>query len=522
MRVSPIILSAAARLAWLDGRMTHEDIIASALVSSTSSLSTTTTTRTAARESISFEAMMITAAVAGVSTGTTTTGPELSTEFFLIPDSHHPDKNNLASVASVISVPAPNQTISIYPPPRFPIDDTRIPGYPVVTPHQTILRQRTWALPLAALSAAAMLLMVAFEIFVLLKARAAAPSRRHLFLGQALLLGLFLLAGLSAAASLAPNPLSCAAFRLVGLPAALVFAALLVKCVFLLSLNSGVYLPAPYQALVLIFAVLVQVAIVGQWFYGETPAVIRPRIIEANTPFIQQHTLCKTPLGQTVASLGYPGILLIAVTCLAIRARGVRDNYREAAFIGLAVGLTLPIWLTSAIGSTVAVENDREAWLAYGLLSTALIVFLTMFLPKGRQLAALGREGPGGIPSGVAGGTTVVIRDHDDDRLSSLPGSGYSPSFFHFKPAEASLKRKMHYQSADRVALVSSGMPGCSACRHGSSPVYSEDMQTPVETFVLPHGMYLQGPELDAGNLYTTLSANPNVFFQRAHPGMIY
>ena len=74
-----------------------------------------------------------------------------------------------------------------------------------------------------------------------------APNRRHLFLGQALLLGLFLLAGLSAAASLSQNPLSCAAFRLVGLPAALVFAALLVKCVFLLSLNSGVYLPAPYQ-----------------------------------------------------------------------------------------------------------------------------------------------------------------------------------------------------------------------------------------------------------------------------------
>lgn len=79
------------------------------------------------------------------------------------------------------------------------------------------------------------------------QARVTAPNRRHLFLGQALLLGLFLLAGLSAAASLSQNPLSCAAFRLVGLPAALVFAALLVKCVFLLSLNSGVYLPAPYQ-----------------------------------------------------------------------------------------------------------------------------------------------------------------------------------------------------------------------------------------------------------------------------------
>lgn len=83
------------------------------------------------------------------------------------------------------------------------------------------------------------------------QARTTAPNRRHLFLGQTLLLGLFLLAGLSAAASLSQNPLSCAAFRLVGLPAALVFAALLVKCVFLLSLNSGVYLPAPYQVSIL-------------------------------------------------------------------------------------------------------------------------------------------------------------------------------------------------------------------------------------------------------------------------------
>lgn len=133
----------------------------------------------------------------------------------------------------------------------------------------------------------------------------------------------------------------------------------------------------------------------------------------------------------------YPGILLVAVACLAVRARGVRDNNREAAFIGLAVGLSLPIWISSAIGSTVASsESDKEAWLAYGLLTTSFLVFLTMFLPKGRQLAALGREGP-----------TTVIRDRDD-ALSSLPGSGYSPSFFHFKPAETSLKRKMHYHSA--------------------------------------------------------------------------
>lgn len=129
----------------------------------------------------------------------------------------------------------------------------------------------------------------------------------------------------------------------------------------------------------------------------------------------------------------------MAVACLAVRARGIRDNNREAAFIGLAVGLSLPIWVSSGIGSLAAgSEDDREAWLAYGLLATSLFVFLTMFLPKGRQLAALGREGP-----------AAVIRDRDD-ALSSLPGSGYSPSFFHFKPAEASLKRKLHYHSAGK------------------------------------------------------------------------
>lgn len=137
----------------------------------------------------------------------------------------------------------------------------------------------------------------------------------------------------------------------------------------------------------------------------------------------------------------YPGALLVAVACLAVRARGVRDNNREAAFIGLAVGLSLPIWISSAIGSVAAsTESDREAWLAYGLLATSLLVFLTMFLPKGRQLAALGREA-----------TATVIRDRDD-AMSSLPGSGYSPSFFHFKPAEASLKRKMHYHSGGTFA----------------------------------------------------------------------
>ncbi|XP_043475006.1 uncharacterized protein LOC122506747 [Leptopilina heterotoma] len=440
--------------------------------------------------------------------------PELSTEFFLVPvnigGGGGERERGDASVASVVSVPAPNHTISIYhrggPGGRSP--SLEAPKIGTVTRLWPMIRPHPWALPLVAFGAVTMLLMACFEIFVLCKARTTAPSRRHLFLGQALLLGLFFLAGLSAAASITPNLLSCTAFRLVGLPAALVFAALLVKCVFLLSLNSGVYLPAPYQALVLIFAVLVQVAINAQWFYGEPPAVISNQ--SANRASFG--SACKTPVSHTLASLGYPSTLLVAVTCLAVRARGVRDNHREAAFIGLAVGLSLPTWIATAIGALTAPEDVREAWVAFGLLSTSFLVFLTMFLPKGRQLAALGKENSAAI--------TAAMRDREEQlSCSSLPGSGYSPSFFHFKPADTSLKRKVDYHSTDRVALVSSGLPRCNACRHGSSPIYSDDVHN-GDPFVMSHGVYLR-PE-DVGNLYTTLSTNPNVFFQRAHPGMMY
>jgi hypothetical protein len=46
-----------------------------------------------------------------------------------------------------------------------------------------------------------------------------------------------------------------------GLSYSIVYSTLLVKLVFLVSLNSGVYLPATYQALLLCFAVLIQLVI---------------------------------------------------------------------------------------------------------------------------------------------------------------------------------------------------------------------------------------------------------------------
>uniref|UniRef100_A0A182SBL3 G-protein coupled receptors family 3 profile domain-containing protein n=1 Tax=Anopheles maculatus TaxID=74869 RepID=A0A182SBL3_9DIPT len=307
------------------------------------------------------------------------------------------------------------------------------------------LRKEPWVVPVLVLASLSMLMMAAFEVFVLCKAWRTSPSRRHLFLGQMLLLGLFACSGLAAVLTVNPTILSCATMRFgAGVAFALVFASLLVKCVFLISLNGGVYLPAPYQGLLLLFAVLIQVAVGGQWLLTSPPSVdnvpvgagvgtgggtaVSSRyhllltagdLTATASPTIP---LCHTPFAELLLSLIYIVFLIVFVAILAIKSRGIRDNYREATYIGLAIGGIIPIWLGWTLCGLAVADRHRDACLAFGLVATSSTVFLVMFMPKGRQLAAMGKEG-------------LYVEDREE-RFSSLSraGSGYSPSFFHFKP----------------------------------------------------------------------------------------
>ena len=81
-----------------------------------------------------------------------------------------------------------------------------------------------------------------------------------------LLLGLLLGSSVGFAYAVEPNESSCAVIRLgTGLAYGLIYSSLLVKLVFLISLNTGVYLPATYQALLFLFCLIVQVVIGIQW-----------------------------------------------------------------------------------------------------------------------------------------------------------------------------------------------------------------------------------------------------------------
>ena len=103
-----------------------------------------------------------------------------------------------------------------------------------------------------------------------------------------LLLGLLLGSVVGFAYAVEPSDLSCAAIRLgTGMSYALIYSSILVKVilvkgfvrdiffiaspfifqlVFLISLNTGVYLPAAYQALLFLFCVLVQVRLINANF----------------------------------------------------------------------------------------------------------------------------------------------------------------------------------------------------------------------------------------------------------------
>lgn len=75
------------------------------------------------------------------------------------------------------------------------------------------------------------------------------------------------------------------------------------------------------------------------------------------------------------------------VTLLSLKFRGVRQNYREALYIGFAMGLNTTVWVFWILTGLVVPEPYRDLCSSAGILASALVTFTVMFLPKGRQLA---------------------------------------------------------------------------------------------------------------------------------------
>ena len=202
-----------------------------------------------------------------------------------------------------------------------------------------LLTRESWMVPMLALASVNVVVILAFEVFVLCKASRNTPSRRHLFLGQMLLLGLLMGSVVGFAYAIEPTDLSCAVIRLgTGFAYTLIYSSLLVKLVFLISLNTGVYLPATYQALLFLFCILVQFVIGVQWLSSSGP-------------------LCHFSTEEHLLSLLYVIFLILFACSLAVKSRRYGDNYREAKYIGIVMAVSVPIWLAWTVASVVLNES---------------------------------------------------------------------------------------------------------------------------------------------------------------------
>ena len=203
-------------------------------------------------------------------------------------------------------------------------------------------QDEVWVVPMLIISSVSVSVISIYQVLIICRAAKTSPSRRHLFLSQVLLLGLLLGSSLGFAYAIEQTSATCVAMRLgTGMAYVLIYSSLLVKQVFLISLNTGVYLPAMYQALLFGFCVLVQCVIGAQWI----------TLVPA----------CSFNTTDHVFSLFYIIFLVIFVSCLSIKSKHIKDNYREGSFIFILMVLKIPIWLAWVIGSIILPEAYHKA-----------------------------------------------------------------------------------------------------------------------------------------------------------------
>jgi len=238
------------------------------------------------------------------------------------------------------------------------------------------LRDEDWVLPIIILAPLTLVIILSYSVFAYVKRKS---SDRHQFSDQMLMLGIVSCVLVSCLYTLQPTPAICGVIRAgSGLSYTLVYSALLLKLVFLVSLNNGIYIPASYLTLFLFFAILIQIVIVIQWLVAVPPQV--------------SALTCAVSFQQQLHGQIYNMFLITVLTMLSLKYRGLRPAYREAHYISITMVLTVMVWATWIAAGYIVPPNYKDLCSSAGLLASAITTFSAMVLPWGRQLATAGKE----------------------------------------------------------------------------------------------------------------------------------
>ena len=150
------------------------------------------------------------------------------------------------------------------------------------------------------------------------------------------------------------------------------------------------------------------------------------------------------------------------------------------------MGFTVCIFLVWILGGFIAPREYQDVCISCGLIATAAITFVIMFLPKGRQLSAMGRDG-------------VYAEDRTDVYTGSSStqstGSGSfgddhgafgdpSPSFFPIKPPAKLVNQFKSEKDILRERLASTALSTPASPRkhtHGKFYFFKNQIHTVVK-----------------------------------------
>ncbi|GAB6031386.1 hypothetical protein CHUAL_009168 [Chamberlinius hualienensis] len=183
-----------------------------------------------------------------------------------------------------------------------------------------------------------------------------------------------------------PSNFSCSVIRLgVGLAYAIPFALLTLKLILIASNYRGYDLPQIYQALLLSLLIGVQIALSAQWL----TLVPTNNVIKVDT--------CGISVAEWLRHLIYVILLMLSGTVMSIATRHIKSNHRDSMFLGLALGLNIPVWMIwSCVGTLIKTRYSNgfdDRCIAFGLFITTSIVLFVMFIPRSRQLVVVGVNG---------------------------------------------------------------------------------------------------------------------------------
>jgi len=263
------------------------------------------------------------------------------------------------------------------------------------------IKKEPWVFPILILGSTSVCVFLTYQVLVLCRIIKPVSSLGQPLVEHVLIVGLILCSATSLIYTLTSSKLSCAIIRFAsGLSYSTVYAAMLVKFVFLTFLGSGIYLPPVYQSLLLFLALLIQIVIGIQWLVAVPPeAIPRP-----------EGGLCGTSFEQQLHGHVYNIFIVAFLVFLNLRFGFVRSKYREARFIGFIALVSGPLWVCWVLAGLSIPTNYQELCSASGLLVTSFGTFIMLLIAKYMDRSSKKLNSSSG----------TIYRSHDQNTLTTF------------------------------------------------------------------------------------------------------